>query len=53
MLTAEQIEKIKTNIKTMQTIANTTKDNKERYYYYGQIDGIIGLLEMLEINIYD
>lgn len=48
-MTKEQIEKFKTNIeatqatvKVMQAIAKATKDDKERYYYYGQIDGILG-----------
>lgn len=51
MLTEEQIEKIKANIKAMQAITKATKDNKERYYYYGQIDGILGFLEMLGVEI--
>lgn len=57
-MTKEQIEKFKTNIeatqatvKVMQAIAKTTKDDKERYYYYGQIDGILGFLEMLGVEI--
>lgn len=57
-MTKEQIEKFKTNIeatqatvKVMQAIAKATKDDKERYYYYGQIDGILGFLEMLGVEI--
>lgn len=46
-----QIEEIKRNIKTMQSITKSTKDVKERYYYYGQIDGILGFLEMLGVEI--
>lgn len=51
MLTEEIKEKIKEAICTMKQIAKETKDVKEKYYYYGQIDGIIGLLDKLGIYI--
>ena len=47
MITQEQEEKIRSGIKGMRAIANTTRDPKERFYYWGQIDGVIGLLEIL------
>lgn len=50
-MTRAQIEQIKKNLETMQVITKATKDTKERYYYYGQIDGILGFLEMLGIEI--
>lgn len=51
MLTQAQEESIKRNIKHMQEITKATNDVKERFYYYGQIDGILGLLDLLGINI--
>lgn len=51
MFTEEIKEKIKEAISIMKQIAKETKDVKEKYYYYGQIDGIIGLLDELGIYI--
>ena len=51
MLTAEQEDKIRSSIKGMRGIINCTTDAKERFYYYGQVDGILGLLEILGIEI--
>lgn len=51
MLTAEQEDKIRSSIKGMRAIINCTTDVKERFYYYGQVDGILGLLEILGIEI--
>ena len=50
-MTREQIGEIKKNLDAMQAITKSTKDVKERYYYLGQIDGILGFLEMLGIEI--
>ena len=51
MLTAEQEDKIRSSIKGMRGIINCTTDAKERFYYYGQVDGILGLLDLLGIEI--
>ena len=51
MLTAEQEDKIRSAIKGMRSISNSTTDAKERFYYYGQVDGILGLLDLLGLKI--
>ena len=51
MLTAEQENKIRSSIKGMCSTINCTTDEKTRFYYYGQVDGILGLLEILGIEI--
>lgn len=51
MITQDQREKIRSAIKGMRGIINCTTDVKERFYYYGQVDGILGLLEILGIEI--
>lgn len=51
MLTAEQEDKIRSAIKGMRSIINCTTDAKERFYYYGQVDGILGLLDLLGLKI--
>ena len=51
MITQDQREKIRLAIKGMRSISNSTTDAKERFYYYGQVDGILGLLEILGIEI--
>lgn len=51
MITQDQREKIRSAIKGMRSISNSTTDAKERFYYYGQVDGILGLLEILGIEI--
>ena len=48
---AEQVKKeIRASYKGMQRISITSKDSKERFYYYGQMDGILGLLDKLGID---
>lgn len=51
MLTAEQENKIRSSIKGMSGIINCTTDEKTRFYYYGQVDGILKLLDLLGIEI--
>lgn len=51
MITQDQREKIRSSIKGMRGIINCTTDEKERFYYYGQVDGILGLLDLLGIKI--
>lgn len=51
MITEAQEDKIRSSIKGMRGIINCTTDVKERFYYYGQVDGILGLLEILGIEI--
>ena len=47
----EQLKKeIRASYKGMQRISITSKDVKERFYYYGQMDGILGLLDKLGID---
>ena len=50
MLTAEQENKIRSSIKGMSGIINCTNDEKTRFYYYGQVDGIHKLLDLLGIE---
>lgn len=51
MFTEEQKEKIRSSIKGMSGIINCTTDEKTRFYYYGQVDGILKLLDLLGIEI--
>lgn len=41
---------IQSAIDCMKASIEGTKDFKERWYYYGQIDGIIGTLEKLGLD---
>lgn len=49
-MTKELLEKIKRDLGEMKRIVKTTNDIKERYYYYGQYDGILGMLDLLGID---
>ena len=50
-MTAEQEDKIRSSIKGMWNTINCTNDEKTRFYYYGQVDGIHKLLDLLGIEI--
>ena len=41
------VESIKRDIKRMEKIIETTTNIEDKYYYYGKIDGISGMLDLL------
>lgn len=51
MLTKEQTDTVKRALARMEKIVSTTQKETERFYYWGQMDGIKGFLELLGVTL--